>query len=101
MAQGEASRFPFSVTNALFIPGEGNRYELIVIGRGFVQRAIPLAARLGAQQVEGIEIKSDGTSFSGRLRSAPSPGDRLTVGYMDEEMRPTSIVYRSADRPIA
>jgi hypothetical protein len=100
MAQRESSPFPYSITNALFIPGEGNRFELVVVGRGFVQRAVPLAARVGAQQVENIEIRSDGTSFSGRLRRAPSPGDRLAVGYMDEELRPTSIVY-GGERPIA
>ena len=101
MAQRESSAFPYSVTNALFIPGEGNRYELVVIGQGFVQRAVPLAARVGTQQVEGIEIRSDGTSFSGRLQRAPSPGDRLAVGYMDEGLRPTEIVYRGGERPIA
>ena len=101
MAHSESSPFPYSVTNALFIPREGNRYELVVTGRGFVQRAIPLAARVGTQQVEGIEVRSDGTSFSGRLQRAPSPGDRLAVGYLDEELRPTSIVYRGGERPVA
>ena len=103
MAQRElpASPFPYSVSNALFIPGAGNRFELVVIGRGFVQRAVPLAAQVGTQQVEGIQIGSDGNSFSGRLQRAPSPGDRLSVGYLDEELRQTSIVYRGGDRPIA
>ena len=103
MAQREspASPFPYSVSNALFIPGAGNRFELVVIGRGFVHRAVPLAAQVGTQQVEGIQIGSDGNSFSGRLQRAPSPGDRLSVGYLDEELRQTSIVYRGGDRPIA
>jgi hypothetical protein len=94
MAQSESSPFPYSVINALFIPGEDNRYELVVIGRGFMQRAIPLAAQVGTQPVEAIKIRSDGTSFSGRLQRPPSPGDRLAVGYLDEELRPTDIVYR-------
>ena len=100
MAQSEpsASPFPYSVTNALFIPGDGNVHELVVIGRGFLQRAIPLAARVGTQDVEGIQIRSDGTSFSGWLQRAPSPGDRLAVGYLDEGLRPTEIVYRGGDR---
>jgi hypothetical protein len=102
MAQRESSSpFPYSVTNALFIPGEGNRFDLVVMGRGFVQRAIPLGARVGAQQVEGIAIRSDGTSFSGKLSRAPSPGDRLAVGYLDEELRPTAIVYGGGNLPIA
>ncbi|MEP6917438.1 MAG: hypothetical protein ABJC89_17440 [Acidobacteriota bacterium] len=101
MAQSESSPFPYSVTDALFIPAEGNRVELVVIGRGFARRAVPLAAQVGAQPVEGIEIRSDGTSFSGRLQRAPSPGDRLALGYLDEELRPTAIVYRGPERPIA
>ena len=102
MAQRESRRpFPFSITNALFIPGPDNRYELVVIGRGFMPRAVPLAARLGTQQVDNIKVRSDGTSFSGRLNRAPSPGDRLAVGYMDEELQPTSIVFRGgAERPM-
>jgi len=101
MAHSESSPFPYSVTNALFIPGEGDRYDLVVIGHGFVQRAVPLAARIGTQQVEAIEIGSDGKSFSGRLSRAPSPGDRLAVGYLDEGLRPTAIVYRGGEPPVA
>ena len=102
MAQSESSRsaFPYTVTSALFIPGADNRFDLIVLGRGFVQRAIPLAARVGTQEVEGIQIRSDGTSFSGRLRRAPASGDRLAVGYLDEGLRPTSVVYRGGGRPM-
>ena len=101
MAQRESSPFPYSITRALFIPGERNRMELIVIGRGFVRRAIPLAAQVGTQQVEGITIRSDGTAFSGWLQRAPSPGDRLAVGYLDEELQETAIVYGGRERPIA
>jgi hypothetical protein len=101
MAQRDSSPFPYSITSALFIPGDGNHYELVVSGRGFVERAVPLAARVGTQQVEGIQIQADGTSFSGLLPRAPSPGDRLAVGYMDEELRPTEIVYRGGEPPIA
>lgn len=101
MAQRESSSpFPYSVTSALFIPGAGNSVDLIVTGRGFVQRAVPLAARVGTQLVESIQIRSDGTSFSGKLQRAPSSGDRLAVGYMDEELRSTSIVYRGGERPM-
>lgn len=101
MAQRESSSpFPYSVTSALFIPGAENGFDLIVTGRGFVQRAVPLAARVGTQAVDSIQIRSDGTSFSGKLRRPPSSGDRLAVGYMDEEMRPTSIVYRAGERPM-
>lgn len=101
MAQNESTPFPYSINKALFLPGEGNRVELLVIGRGFVQRAVPLAARVGTQHVADIEIGSDGTSFSGWLERAPSPGDRLAVGYLDEELRQTAIVYRGQERPIA
>ena len=86
------------MTSALFFPSEGDGHELIVTGEGFVERAIPLAARVGTQDVQGIEIRSDGTSFSGWLPRAPSPGDRLAVGYRDEGLRPTEIVYRGGDR---
>jgi hypothetical protein len=101
VAQRESSAFPYTVTNAVFIPRPGNRFDLIVTGRGFMQRAVPLAARVGKQNVESIKVRSDGTAFSGRLPRAPSPGDRLEVGYMDEGLRPTSIVYRGGNRPIA
>ena len=99
MAQRERSPFPYTVTNALFIPGEESGFDVIVAGRGFMHRAIPLAARVGAQQVENIAIGPGGTSFSGWLERAPSPGDRLAVGYRDEELRPTSIVYRGGEPP--
>lgn len=101
MAQRETSRFPYTITDALFIPGEGNRFEIVVIGRGFVRRAVPIGAQLGQQEVGNISIRSDGTSFSGRLERAPSPGDRLAVGYMDEGLRQTRIVYRGVERPVA
>lgn len=97
----ESSSFPYSVANALFIPRAGRQFEIVVIGRGFVQRAVPLAARVGTQEVQGIEVHSDGKSFSGLLERAPSPGDRLAVGYLDEELRPTSIVYGGGDLPVA
>jgi len=102
VAQSESSSaFPYSITGARFIPREGHRFDLVVTGSGFVERAIPLAAQVGTQRVEAISIRSDGTAFSGRLPRAPSPGDRLAVGYLDEELRPTSIVYRSGDLPVA
>jgi hypothetical protein len=101
MAQRESSPFPYSVTNALFMPGEGDRCDVVVIGRGFVRRAVPLAARVGPQHVESISIGSDGKSFSGWLRRAPSPGDRLSVGYLDEGLRDTALVYRGGQGPIA
>ena len=101
MAQNEsASAFPYSVTRALFIPGEDNHFEVLVMGRGFVQRAVPLAARVGTQVVESIQIQSDGTAFSGRISREPTAGDRLSVGYMDEELRPTAVVYRGGQRPM-
>jgi len=101
MAQSERSRFPYTITDALFIPRDGGRVDVVVMGRGFVRRAIPLAAQVGAQPVEGIQIRSDGTSFSGRLQSPPAPGDRLSIGYRDEKLRATRIVYRGGERPVA
>ena len=101
MAQRERSRFPYTITDAALIPGQGNRFELIVIGRGFMRRAIPIAAKFGALQVENISIAAGGTSFSGQLERAPLPGDRLAVGYLDEGLRPTKIVYRGGERPVA
>jgi len=101
MAQSETSRFPYTITDAVFIQRAGNRFEVIVLGRGFVQRAVPIAAQVGQQLVEGIRIGSDGKSFSGRLQSPPSQGDRLAVGYLDEELQPTRIIYRGGDRPVA
>jgi len=101
MAVRSQSPFPYSVTSALFIPRKGSGVDVIVSGRGFVDRAIPLAARVGTQEVEGVTIRFDGTSFSGRLGRVPSPGDRLEVGYMDQGLRPTSITYRGGDNPVA
>lgn len=101
MAQREQSKFPYTVTDAALIPGEGNRFELVVIGRGFLRRAIPIAATFGPLRVENISIAAGGTSFSGQLERAPSPGDRLAVGYLDEGLRPTRIVYRGGGLPVA
>jgi hypothetical protein len=56
---------------------------------------------VGPQHVESISIDSDGGSFSGWLQRAPSPGDRLSVGYLDEGLQETAFVYRGGQGPIA
>jgi hypothetical protein len=86
------------VTDALFIPAatpEG-RFSITVYGDEFADRATPLLAMLGEQVVAGIVIDADGRSFAGTLDRPPQSGDRLFVGYADEALRPTEVVYRDA-----
>ncbi|MBK8258889.1 MAG: hypothetical protein IPK82_40300 [Polyangiaceae bacterium] len=83
------------VTAALFLPPvSGRGLEIHVTGSGFVARAIPVAAKVGAQSVRSIALKPDGGGFSGLLERVPGDGDRLFVGYMDEALVETSVVFR-------
>lgn len=58
---------------------------LTVICRGvFPHRALPLVAKVGSIDVEGISISPGGQSFIGVLRKSPNTGDELVVRYLPE-----------------
>lgn len=70
--------------------------ELLVFGRNFEERASPVVARVGRQQVENIATNPGGTGFSGTVREVPRSGDRLFVGYVDTPLRSTPVVYKAS-----
>jgi hypothetical protein len=63
-------------------------------GDGFEPRAVPLIARVGSLDLEGVVASSDGTSFHGFLTAIPQTNDELSVGWMDGELQPTGITYQ-------
>lgn len=66
--------------------------RVTVNGEGFEQRAVPVAARVGEEAVEGIVIDLDRGGFAGYLRREPAAGSQLRVGYLDD-LTDTDIEY--------
>lgn len=95
MSQANDSDRP-RVMDAIFIPAGSSRgrVHVQVRGEGFLPRAVPLVARLGEQEVVRVVLSADGRGFAGILEQVPREGDRLHVGYADEELSPTDVVYR-------
>lgn len=86
-----SAAFPFQVTDAMYFWADG-KVHLIVDGDGFIERAVPLQARVGDQIVHRMSIANLGRGFAGSLEREPRDGDRLFVGY--EELQPTSVTFR-------
>jgi hypothetical protein len=63
-------------------------------GDGFVERAIPLSAKVGDVFVQAIFQLPTGDGFTGYLATTPEDGAVLSIGYGDE-LTPTLIVYQS------
>jgi hypothetical protein len=58
---------------------------LAVVCRGvFSHRALPLVAKVGSVDVEGISISPGAQSFTGLLRRSPNAGDELVVRFLPE-----------------
>ena len=87
------------VTSATFLDVGGGSMHVQVAGEDFVARAVPLTARLGDQDVRRVSVRADGRGFAGILERAPRDGDRLFVGYADEELEGTDVVYRGGSAP--
>jgi len=84
----------FRITGATFLTLDGEaRVHIQVAGEGFLARAAPLVARLGEQPVGRIVLFGD-RGFVGVLEESPREGDRLSVGYADQELQATDVVYR-------
>lgn len=88
-----------TATRASFVPTDGTagRMHINVYGRGFVERAAPLVAKLGRQYVRRIMVNEDGSGFAGILEQSPQPGDRLTLGYADGPLATTDVVFGADD----
>jgi hypothetical protein len=67
-----------------------------IIGEGFEQRAAPIVAEIGGQQVEGVMPLFEGGGVQGFLTSEPPAGAELRVGYMDAPLIDTGITYSPA-----
>jgi len=90
-----------NVTSAIFEvvePGSAPGFQLRIHanGFGFISRAAPVRARVGAVRIEGIFLAPGGGGFTGYLARAPNAGDRLFVGYLDEPEFMTDVVYGMA-----
>ncbi len=73
---------------------------LMIVGRGmFPKRALPLTAKVGSLDVEGISLGADGQSFTGILPRSPNTGDELVVRYLPEP--PTRTGVRFPALPVA
>jgi hypothetical protein len=73
---------------------------LIVVCKGFFpKRALPLVAKVGAIDVEGISLSPDGQNFTGILPRFPNTGDELVVRYLPEP--PTHTRVRFPALPVA
>ncbi len=82
------------VTGAKFIPArEGGGVTVQVAGEHFLVRAAPLLARVGAQPLSRVLVRADGRGFVGVLERPPRAGDRLFVGYADEELARTPVIF--------
>ena len=82
------------VTSAQFLPApEGEGGTVQVTGEHFLVRAAPLLARVGSQPLARVLVRADGRGFVGMVSRAPRAGDRLFVGYADEELVQTSVVF--------
>ena len=85
------------VRAALFFPGPSGKVHLHVEGDNFVERAVPVLARVGEQMVSGLLLHGDGRGFAGTLERRPRDGERLFVGYADTDLQRTHIVVRGGD----
>jgi len=73
---------------------------LTVVCKGaFPKRALPLMAKVGTVDVEGISLSSDGRGFMGMLSKSPNSGDELVVRYLPEP--PTRTGIRFPSLPVA
>jgi hypothetical protein len=71
------------VTSAVFyrLP---NATLAVVCSGVFPHRALPLVAKVGNVDVEGISISPGAQSFTGLLRRSPNAGDELVVRFLPE-----------------
>ena len=63
-------------------------------GSGFVERAVPVAARVGDVPLQRIVVSPDGEGIVGFLDAEPADGAHLAVGYLGEEEIETDFAYR-------
>src|SRR6266542_899008 len=71
---------------------------VIVCAGDFPRRALPLVARVGDVDVQGISVSADGRTFVGLLKTTPQPGDEMVVRFLPEPPTRTGIRF-PAERP--
>ena len=62
-------------------PNEDWKYRVRVTGPGFHNIGLPLVARIGDVDIEGIIVDELQDSFTGYLTRLPKSGDELFIGY--------------------
>ncbi len=77
----------------LFLPAAGGRVNVSIRGGGLYARALPPRGRIGNQELQRMTISQDGGAVA-QIDTMPKPGDRLFLGYWDEELCDTGLVYR-------
>jgi hypothetical protein len=80
---------PFPVENPW-----GWRFQVIVGGGPFPLMGTQLHARLGAQQLEGIQVSPDASGFGGYVKDPPQDGDKLFFNYPGQEEIETEVAFR-------
>jgi hypothetical protein len=85
-----------TATEALFEVLEGEPWPLRVhvSGTGYVARALPLVASVGDVVVQQIRTWADESGFTGVLRELPADGDVLRIGWADDELVATPVVFQ-------
>jgi hypothetical protein len=91
---------PPEVSSGLFdtLPspiGPGWRLRVLVAGTNFVERAVPIVARVGDVPVEGISLSGGGRGLIGFLAQTPADGAKLWIGYADSELVETGVAYQT------
>ncbi|GAA1197112.1 hypothetical protein F4556_007322 [Kitasatospora gansuensis] len=87
-----------TATGAFFEELEGEPWPLRVhvSGTGYVRRAVQVAAVVGEVVVEQIIPAAGGDGFTGMLAAVPAEGDVLKVGWADDELVDTPVVFHAA-----
>lgn len=69
---------------------------LVVVCVGdFPRRALPLVAKVGDVDMQGISVSSDGRRFMGILKRTPHAGDEVVVRFLPEPPTRTGIRFPS------
>ncbi len=81
-----------AITSASFYRLPDGTLTVVCRGR-FPKRALPLTAKVGSVDVEGISLSADGQSFMGVLPRSPNTGDELVVRYLPEPPARTDVRF--------